>query len=162
MIGWKDPLLAAVSRHLHWFCNVLSYLYSWHRWWRWDFCLRWVVVTRWSHPSTSAWFHSTSSSPLHGLCIDRFIQLLDINAVDYSEVIKMCKVLCLIKRQSFNFICTNVVLLITGQILHNLCGLISSPWSKRGNINTAAVVTISTVQQIGFLSHWDPYTVLSL
>jgi len=32
-------------------------------------------------------------------------------------------------------------------------------WSKRGNINTAALVTIA---QIGFLSHWDPYTLISL
>jgi len=48
-------------------------------------------------------------------------------------------------------------------------------WSKRGNINTAAVVTVAQcnynlcdvlgslqVQQIGFLSHWDPYAVISL
>jgi len=49
-------------------------------------------------------------------------------------------------------------------------------WSKRGNINTAALVTIAQCNtlvarcsrkligpaDIGFLSHWDLYAVISL
>jgi len=50
-------------------CNILSLCYySWHHWWHWDFWVRLTVLTRWSHPSTSAWFHWILSSPFHGLC----------------------------------------------------------------------------------------------
>jgi len=48
-------------------------------------------------------------------------------------------------------------------------------WSKRGNINTAALVTIAQCNTLvarcskqligpadGVLSHWDPYAVISL
>jgi len=61
--------------------------------------------------------------------------------------------------------------------LRGVIWLLMMDWSKRGNINIAALVTIvqcntlvvrcSTVgslwaQQIGFLSYWGPYAVISL
>jgi len=48
--------------------------------------------------------------------------------------------------------------------------LLVMDWSKRGNINTAALVTVAQCNtlavrcsgQIGFLSHWYPYAVISI